>query len=106
MSKNGGGNGAWGRLGDDENDDDPFAAAPSTNVSMMDLNDPNETGGGARAELGKGSYSRAFAASGEDLQWQLPPTPVLGKNDPVHTGRDDESHDDGEGRIKKDLPRT
>ena len=97
-----GAKGAWGRLGDHEDDDDPFAAAPSANVSMVDLNDPQ--GGRLSPELGKGSYSRAYAASGESINWPSEHTelPTLGK----HNGwdrRDDADDDDAPSRTRTDA---
>lgn len=81
------GAGPWGRLGDE--DDDPFAATPSANVSMMDLSDPRSLS----PELGKGAYSRTYAASGESLQWQPPSLEAGNKQRPNRDDREEEEKD-------------
>ena len=102
MGGSGQGAGAWGRLGDHEDDDDPFAAAPSANVSMVDLNDPQ--GGRLSPELGKGSYSRAYAASGESINWPSGHTelPTLGKHNDWDS-RDEADDDDAPRRTQRDA---
>lgn len=54
---------------------------------MMDLNDPHSLS----PELGKGAYSRTYAASGESLHWQ-PPSLEAGSRDK----RDEDDRDEEE----------
>lgn len=67
----------WGRLRgeevEDEYDeyDDAFAMAPSTNVSMISLHGDGD--GRGSPEI-KRNWNPYYAASGESLDWQHPPS--------------------------------
>jgi hypothetical protein len=92
------GAGAWSTL---DGEEDAFDMAPSTNVSMMDLNDQanrphhghGSAGLGLEAGYGIGrKWNPVYAASGESLNFTDTTLPTLDKG--RHEQHDEEEYDD------------